>query len=487
MAARPRSPGIHLVARRAPVVPRSRPAAPGSEERGTPSERREPNEGREGGERPASVPPVATVVPSEPDRLGARAHGGHAEPEALPRAVEEPRAQVQAAKLPPERAALDGARVVPEAPVPARARGHDRVGREHPVLEREGDALAHERIASGRVPGEERARRGDPRPARVGADGERLPRSRPRADARQLGRQLGPEAGAVDRRERVDADVRVRHAVDDAGKGPAVAAKPRRTRGEVELVAARGVTVPARLGERHVAHDGARHRARAVAHERAAHHAPAPVGADDDRRPVGTAIRLDAHAGSVARKAYHALAFPQLDAALARRPGERRVELAPADDAAELRAGERERAARDRDAGGIDPRVGNRERDAQLLEQAQRLGDDAPGARLVPGMTGLVEEERARGELRRQGSEPERRGGSGGSRADDDGLAPLHERALSAPSRPPPLPAPCPLTASVAAGGTVPRTRPANGTHLAATSSVGAPSAAANQAASDTT
>ena len=175
------------------------------------------------------------------------------------------------------------------------------------------------------------------------------------------------------------------------------------------------MAVPACLGERHVAHDGARHRARAVAHERAAHDAPAPVGTDDDGRPVGAAIRLDAHARTVAGEIDDAFALAQLDAALARRPGERRVELAPPDDAAEVRAADREGAARDGDARGIDPRVGNRERDPQLLEQAQRLGDDAPGARLVPGVTGLVEEEHARGELRRQGSEPERRGGSGGS------------------------------------------------------------------------
>src|SRR5206468_3933429 len=271
-------------ARCAPVAPI--PARPGSKERGRLSKRPQPDERRQGGERPASVPPVGAVVPGEPDRLRAHARRSETEPEALPRAVEEPRTQVQVAELPPDRAALDGARVAPEAPVPARARGHDRVGREHSVLEREGDALAHERIASGRVPDEERARRGDPRPARVGADGKRLPRARPRADAHQLGRQLGPEAGAVDRRER--------------------------------------------------------------------------VGADDDRRPVRAAIRLDAHAGGVAREVHDALTFPQLDAALARRPGERGVELAPADDAAEVRATDREGAARDGDARSIDPRVGNR-------------------------------------------------------------------------------------------------------------------------------
>src|SRR5213595_3818179 len=391
--------------------------------------------------RPPPVPPIDAVVPGEPDRLRARARRRDAEPEAMPRAVEEPRAQVQVAELPPERAALDRARVAPEAPVLARARGQDRVGGEHAVFQREGDALAHERVAPGCIPNQERARRRDPRAGRVGADGERLPRSRPRADACQLSGELGLETCAVDRRERVDADVGVRHAVDHAGERPAIAAEPRRARGEVELVAARGVAVPARLGDGDVAHDGARHGAFAAAHERAAHDAPAPVGADHDGRPVRAAIRLDAHARAVAGEIDDALALAQLDAALARRPGERRVELAPADDAAEVRAADREDAARDGDARGIDPRVGNRERDAQLLEQAQRLGDDTPGARLVPGVTALVEEERARGELRRHGGEPERRSGSGGSRADDDGLAPFHERALSAPRRPPPLPA----------------------------------------------
>src|SRR5207248_9365889 len=129
-----------------------------------------------------------------------------------------------------------------------------------------------------------------------------------------------------------------------------------------ERVAAGGRTGPAGLGERHVAHDGARHGARAVAHERTPHDAPAPVGADDAGRTVRAPIRLDAHAGGVAREVHDALAFPQLDAALARRPGERGVELAPADDAAEVRATDREGVARDGDARSIDPRVGNRER-----------------------------------------------------------------------------------------------------------------------------
>src|SRR3989449_1173401 len=233
------------LARRAPIAPI--PARPASKERGRLSKRPQPDECRQGGDRPASVPPIGAVVPGEPDRLRARARRGEAEPEALPRAVEEPRTQVQAAELPPERAALDGARVAPEAPVPARARGYDRVGREHPVFEREGDALAHERIASRRVPGEERARRGDPRPARVGADGERLPRSRPRADARQLGRQLSPEAGAVDRRGRGDAHGRVGHPRAEAGERPAVGAEPPPPPGEGENVAAPGPTRPTRL------------------------------------------------------------------------------------------------------------------------------------------------------------------------------------------------------------------------------------------------
>src|SRR5438094_276220 len=92
-------------ARRAPVAPI--PAAPASKERGRLSKRPQPDERRQGGERPASVPPIGAVVPGEPDRLRARARRGEAKPQALPRAVEEPRTQVQAAELPPERAALD--------------------------------------------------------------------------------------------------------------------------------------------------------------------------------------------------------------------------------------------------------------------------------------------------------------------------------------------------------------------------------------------
>src|SRR5437667_7358934 len=426
------------------------PGCSASKERDGLSKRPETDER---GERPPPVPPLGAVVPREPDRLRARARRRDAEPEAMPRAVEEPGAQVQVAELPPERAALDRARVVREAPVTARARRDDRVGGEHAVFQRERDALAHERVAPGCIPNQERARRRDPRAGRVGADGERLPRPRPRAYACQLSGELGLEACAVDRRECVDADVGVRRAVDHAGEGPAIAAEPRRARGEVELVAARGVAVPARLGDGDVAHDGARHGAFAAAHERAAHDAPAPVGADHDGRPVRAAIRLDAHARAVAGEIDDALALAQLDAALARRPGERRVELAPADAAAEVRAADREDAARDGDARGIDPRVGNRERDAQLLEQAPRLRDDAPGPRLGPGVTALGPEERARGELRRHGGEPERRSGSGGSRADDDGLAPFHERALSAPRRPPPLPATLSPNRAGAGGG----------------------------------
>src|SRR5205823_10072317 len=106
-------------------------------------------------------------------RSRARARRRDAEPEAMPRPVEEPRAQVQAAELPPERAALDRPRVVAEAPGPPRARRDDRVGGEHAVFQREGDALAHERVAPGGIPDQERARRRDPRAGRVGADGER--------------------------------------------------------------------------------------------------------------------------------------------------------------------------------------------------------------------------------------------------------------------------------------------------------------------------
>src|SRR5207247_4996858 len=224
------------------------------------------------------------------------------------------------------------------------------------------------------------------------------------------------------------------------GERPAIAAQPRRARGEVELVAPRGVAVPARVGNGHVAHDGARHRARAVAHEPAAYDAPAAVRADHDGCPVGTTVRLDAYARAVARETHDALAFAQPDAALARRPGEPRVELPPPHDAAEIGARDGDPAARDRDRGRIHPRVRDRERDAQLREQAESLGDDAAGARLVPGVTGLVEQDRARGELGRRGGEAQRRGGSGRSRADDDDLAALHGSALSAPTRraPPP-------------------------------------------------
>src|SRR5207244_1217587 len=128
------------------------PGCPASKGRGGLSKRPETDERRQRGERPPPVPPLGAVVPREPDRLRARARRRDAEPEAMPRPVEEPRALVQAAELPPERAALDRARVVAEAPVPPRARRDDRVGGEHAVFQCGGDALAHDRVAAGGIP-----------------------------------------------------------------------------------------------------------------------------------------------------------------------------------------------------------------------------------------------------------------------------------------------------------------------------------------------
>src|SRR5690349_4243587 len=122
-----------------------------------------------------SRPAAAAVVPVEPDALRAPAERGDAEPESTARPVEEPRETRERAELPAERAALDRARVAPEAPVPRLAGGEDRFGGEHPVLEREGDALAHERIRARSVARDERVRRRDRRPGRPGPDGERLP------------------------------------------------------------------------------------------------------------------------------------------------------------------------------------------------------------------------------------------------------------------------------------------------------------------------
>src|SRR5207245_8486229 len=126
----------------------------------------------DGSERTSPVPVIDPVVPGEPERLGPGAGGGETEPETLLAAIEQARAEAEATELPPDRPARDRAGVGPEAPVARRAGGEDRVGREHSVLEREGDALAHERIDAGRIAHEERVGRGHRRAGRVGADRE---------------------------------------------------------------------------------------------------------------------------------------------------------------------------------------------------------------------------------------------------------------------------------------------------------------------------
>src|SRR3989442_14678069 len=112
-------PRLRLLERR-PSAPM--PAGSASKERDALSKRSQADESGQCGARSAAVPALDAVVPGEPDGLRARAGRRDAEPEASTTAVEEPRAQVEAAELPPEGAALHRARVAPEAPGPAGAR-----------------------------------------------------------------------------------------------------------------------------------------------------------------------------------------------------------------------------------------------------------------------------------------------------------------------------------------------------------------------------
>src|SRR6185503_699720 len=94
-------------------------------------------------------------------------------------------------------------------------------------------------------------------------------------------------------------------------------------------------------------------------------------------------LRLHAHALPVAREMDDALLLPQLDAPVARRPGQLRVELSAPDHLAETVAGHRDGAAGNADRGGVDARVRDRERDAERLEHPERLRDDTARAGLV--------------------------------------------------------------------------------------------------------
>src|SRR5581483_3392694 len=131
-------------------------------------------------------------------------------------------------------------------------------------------------------------------------------------DARALGIELALEAPAVDRRQRVHPDVRVRHAVDEAGERPPIATQPGVAGHEVEVVAPRPRALPARRSERDVGHDGAADGPARPADERAPDGAAAAVGADDDRRPPDAPGRLDAHAAAVAGDVHHALVLAEL-------------------------------------------------------------------------------------------------------------------------------------------------------------------------------
>src|SRR5437870_7386714 len=162
---------------------------------------------REGRKRIPAVPAIDAVVPGEADRLRARARRREPEPESTPRSVEQPRREAEATELPSERSALDGARVAAERPVACLVGLANRLGRQEAVLEREGDALAHERVGARGVADEQRVWGGEVRRPHVGVNRKGLPGRRRRAEPGKLGGELGAKPRPAGGRQRVDPHV----------------------------------------------------------------------------------------------------------------------------------------------------------------------------------------------------------------------------------------------------------------------------------------
>ena len=122
----------------------------------------------------ASIPAVDAVVPSQADRLRAGAAPPPGGTSAVAWAVEEPRASASRRSLRPSGPAGRPARSG-EVQSPLACASATRSGR-RTVLERERDALTHQRVDAGGVADQQRVRRASRGAGVVGADGERLPR-----------------------------------------------------------------------------------------------------------------------------------------------------------------------------------------------------------------------------------------------------------------------------------------------------------------------
>src|SRR5947209_10209926 len=264
-------------------------------------------------ERAALVPIVHAVVPGKADPLRATTCRGEAKPPSTARTVEQPRPEVQTAKLPPERTPLDGRHVRAEAPVARLVCPPDRLGGQQTVLECERDALAHERVDARRVAHEERVRRRETRATRVRMNREGLPRRGRGAHALEHPGELGAETRSIRRRQRVDTHVGMCRPVDDARERPPVTAQAGRAWGEIEVVAPPRMTRPRRAGDRYIAHDRSRRDA-ARPDQRAPDDTAAAVGTDDDRRPVRPSRGVDAYPVAVPRDVGHVLLLAELDA-----------------------------------------------------------------------------------------------------------------------------------------------------------------------------
>ena len=272
--------------------------------------------------------------------------------------------------------------------------------------------------------------------AAIGAPGTKVrignacQRVAPRADVGERGRQLALQLRARRWRQRVDADVHVRRAVDPARERPAVAAHAARDGPEIEIVAPAHVSIPCRAGRRDVAHDRATDHARVVVTSARRTRLPPPSAPTTTGAQNARVLGLDAYPRPSRTTARTRLSSRSVHATIARREGQARVQLAPADDTAEIVARDRERAPGNRHRRGVDAGLRDVERNAQRGQQRARLRDHPARARLVARVARLVEQQRARGQRRRALRDAQRRRRSRRSRTDDDDLPPLHLHAL---------------------------------------------------------
>src|SRR5690606_7988228 len=103
---------------------------------------------------------------------------------------------------------------------------------------------------------------------------------------------------------------------------------------------------------------------------------------------------------ALARGAEHLDALAHLDATLADRAAQHRVELASPDDPAAAGRRDLDALALDLDARVVDAHRRNVELEAELAQHVQRVRDQAAGAGLVTRELGAIEQQGARRETR---------------------------------------------------------------------------------------